>query len=130
MKKAIFTAGICFALMFASFMVSAQQPQVQDIPGPYMAIVSDSTSAEGVRFLEYIPSQKVCSRRIKLQVKDGVIASAQFVGGCSGNTQGVCSLIKGMPVSEAIEKLDGILCGRRGTSCPDQLANALKLISK
>ena len=63
-----------------------------------------------------------------VHVKDGVITFAQFTKGCSGNTQGVCVLIKGMKVQDAIDKLDGILCGRRGTSCPDQLATALKLL--
>lgn len=68
----------------------------------------------------------VCSREINISVKDGVIDSVQYVGGCSGNTQGVAALVKGMSVDEAIERLSGIRCGLRSTSCPDQLAEALK----
>ena len=68
----------------------------------------------------------VCSRRIDIEVNDGVIASVKFMGGCAGNTQGVAALVKGMTVDEAIERLSGIRCGFKSTSCPDQLATALK----
>lgn len=68
----------------------------------------------------------VCSREIQFDVKDGIIENVQFVGGCSGNTQGVAALIKGMSVDDAISRLEGIRCGARPTSCPDQLAKALK----
>lgn len=68
-----------------------------------------------------------CSRAIEITVDDNsVITSVKFVGGCSGNTQGVAALVKGMTVAEAISRLEGIKCGPRPTSCPDQLANALK----
>ena len=68
-----------------------------------------------------------CSRQINIEVDDnGVISSVQFVGGCSGNTQGVAALVAGMNVEEAIRRLEGIKCGPRPTSCPDQLATALK----
>ncbi len=68
----------------------------------------------------------VCSRQIDMDVEDGVIVAAAFTGGCSGNTQGVASLIIGMTVDEAIKRLRGIKCGPRSTSCPDQLAIALE----
>lgn len=68
----------------------------------------------------------VCSREINFEVADGIITHVDFVGGCSGNTQGVSRLIEGMNVDEAIRRLDGIKCGPRPTSCPDQLARALK----
>ncbi len=68
----------------------------------------------------------VCSRQIEFQVKDGIIEEVHFVGGCSGNTQGVAALVKGMKVEDAISRLEGIRCGHRNTSCPDQLAKALK----
>lgn len=68
----------------------------------------------------------VCSRRIDIEVNDGVISSVKFMGGCAGNTQGVAALVKGMTVDEAIERLSGIRCGFKSTSCPDQLAAALK----
>lgn len=68
----------------------------------------------------------VCSRKIDIDVQDGVIVKVAFLGGCSGNTQGLCALLEGMTVDDAIKRLDGIKCGPRPTSCPDQLANALK----
>ena len=68
----------------------------------------------------------VCSRQIDLDIDNGVIVEAKFVGGCSGNTQGVAALIVGMTVDEAIKRLRGIKCGPRPTSCPDQLAIALE----
>lgn len=68
-----------------------------------------------------------CSRAIEITVDDNsIITSVKFVGGCSGNTQGVAALVKGMTVAEAISRLEGIHCGPRPTSCPDQLAKALK----
>lgn len=71
-----------------------------------------------------------CSRAIEIIVNDdSIIESVKFVGGCSGNTQGVAALVKGMSVSEAISRLEGIKCGPRPTSCPDQLATALKEMS-
>lgn len=73
----------------------------------------------------YIP-RGVCSRQIDLDIEDGIIIEAKFTGGCSGNTQGVCALVKGMSVDEAIKRLRGIHCGPRPTSCPDQLSIALE----
>ncbi len=70
--------------------------------------------------------QGVCSRKMLVSAEDGVITDAQIIGGCGGNTKGVCSLIKGMAVGEAIGRLSGIDCGGRGTSCPDQLSLALR----
>ena len=68
----------------------------------------------------------VCSRQIKIELSDNVIQSVKFLGGCAGNTQGVAALIKGMTAEEAINRLSGIRCGFKSTSCPDQLACALK----
>ena len=73
----------------------------------------------------YIP-RGVCSRMIKIDLEDNIIRDCAFLGGCSGNTQGICSLVKGMDAHEAIRRLEGIDCAGRGTSCPDQLAKALK----
>lgn len=67
-----------------------------------------------------------CSREIAIELKDGVIDSVKFTGGCNGNTQGVSALVKGMTPQEAISRLKGIRCGARPTSCPDQLALALE----
>jgi uncharacterized protein (TIGR03905 family) len=67
-----------------------------------------------------------CSTAIDVEVKDGIIESVQFIGGCNGNTKGISALVKGMPVDEAIRRLKGIKCGMKPTSCPDQLAQALE----
>ncbi|MCQ2797167.1 MAG: TIGR03905 family TSCPD domain-containing protein [Bacilli bacterium] len=69
--------------------------------------------------------QGVCSRQINIVLEDDIIKSVQFVGGCSGNTQGVAKLAAGRNVDEVIEILKGTRCGPRATSCPDQLALAL-----
>ena len=68
----------------------------------------------------------VCSRMIKLELDGDTIRSVEFVGGCSGNTQGVARLVEGMKVDDAIARIEGIKCGPRPTSCPDQLAQALR----
>ena len=68
----------------------------------------------------------VCSRMIKLELDGDIIRSVEFVGGCSGNTQGVARLVEGMKVDDAIARMEGIQCGPRPTSCSDQLAQALK----
>ena len=68
----------------------------------------------------------VCSRSIEITVEDNVVIEVKYNGGCSGNTQGVAALVAGMSVDEAISRLSGIKCGFKPTSCPDQLATALK----
>ena len=70
----------------------------------------------------------VCSKEINIELDGDVIKSVKFTGGCSGNTQGVAALVAGMKVSDAISRLEGIRCGMKPTSCPDQLAQALKKI--
>ena len=68
----------------------------------------------------------VCSQEITFDVQDNKLTNVQFVGGCAGNTQGVARLVEGMEVDEAIRRLDGIRCGGKPTSCPDQIAQALE----
>lgn len=68
----------------------------------------------------------VCSSAIEIAVEDGVIRQVKYHGGCAGNTQGVAALVAGMKVEDAIERLSGIRCGFKSTSCPDQLATALR----
>ena len=68
----------------------------------------------------------VCSRAIDIEIEDGIVVSVKYHGGCSGNTQGVAALVRGMNVTEAISRLEGIRCGMKSTSCPDQLSQALK----
>lgn len=72
----------------------------------------------------------VCSNAIEFEIEDNVVKNVEFRGGCQGNTTGVASLVKGMQVDEVIERLSGIQCGFRGTSCPDQLSKALKEYKK
>lgn len=67
-----------------------------------------------------------CSREIHIEIENDIIKDVTFIGGCSGNTQGISSLVKGMNIHDVIAKTEGIDCGGRGTSCPDQLAKALK----
>jgi len=69
----------------------------------------------------------VCARTIEFELsKEKIITNASFIGGCGGNTQGIASLITGMEAGEAMQKLKGINCGSKGTSCPDQLSAALE----
>jgi len=67
-----------------------------------------------------------CSREISFEVVDGLIHNVRFLGGCNGNTQGVSALVEGRDINQVIKLLEGIKCGPRSTSCPDQLAQALK----
>lgn len=67
-----------------------------------------------------------CSRAVEIELDGDTVNRVTFVGGCDGNTQGVAALVRGMKVDEAIARLEGIDCRGRGTSCPDQLAQALK----
>lgn len=75
--------------------------------------------------IDYKP-QGVCSRLFRLELEGERIVEIQVMGGCEGNSKGVASLLRGMPAREAIERLRGIRCGGKETSCPDQLARALE----
>lgn len=79
--------------------------------------------------IQYRP-QGVCSEQMDIQIEDGVIRSVQVTGGCNGNLQGISRLVEGMEVEEAIRRLEGIRCGGKPTSCPDQLCRALKQAQK
>ena len=75
--------------------------------------------------ITYLP-KGVCSKHMEIDLENGVIQAVRVLGGCNGNLQGICALLVGMTREEAIRRLDGIHCGPRPTSCPDQLAQALK----
>lgn len=75
--------------------------------------------------ITYIP-KGVCSKKIDIEVEDGIILDVVYTGGCNGNLKGLGALLKGMRVEDVIEKLENIKCGMKNTSCPAQLANALK----
>ena len=80
--------------------------------------------------ITYTP-KGVCSRQIEVVLDGDKIHRVEFLGGCMGNTQGVARLVEGMSVEEAVTRLEGIECGRKGTSCPDQLAKAIiELVKK
>lgn len=68
----------------------------------------------------------VCAVSIEIEIENNIVESVKYTGGCHGNLQGISALVKGMSVDEVIEKLEGIRCGFKATSCPDQLAKALK----
>lgn len=68
----------------------------------------------------------VCSREMIFEIENGVIKSLNIVGGCDGNRKGIAKLVEGMKIEDVIEKLKGIKCGYKGTSCPDQLSIALE----
>ena len=75
--------------------------------------------------IQYTP-KGVCSRAFQIEVEEGVIRSVQVTGGCDGNLKGLSSLLKGMTVEDAIQRMEGIRCGMKATSCPAQLGLALK----
>jgi len=75
----------------------------------------------------YVP-KGVCSKKFTIDVEDGVIRDIQIQGGCDGNLKGISSLMKGMRVEDAIVRVEGIRCGWKTTSCPDQIAQALKTV--
>ena len=76
--------------------------------------------------IEYTP-KGVCSRQMVIEVEDGVVKSFQVMGGCHGNLQGISRLVEGMKGEDAIEKMKGIRCGYKETSCPDQLSKAIAI---
>lgn len=71
-------------------------------------------------------TQGTCSRMINFDIENGTVHNLSFVGGCNGNLQGISRLVEGLPVDDVISLLEGVQCGKRPTSCPDQLAQALK----
>ncbi len=128
MKKIIIAI---FAALVAVAAGAQEQQQVQnqvmeETVNDYK-IVSDEV-VDGVRYVTATPSAKVCSKQIDIEIKDGIIQKVVYTRGCEGNAKGIGALIKDMSVEEAIRRLDGITCGKRGTSCPDQLARILKAL--
>lgn len=84
---------------------------------------------KGSVFMRYRYETKgTCSRLIEFTVEDGIVKDVKYTGGCGGNLQGIAKLVDGMKVEEVIEKLKGIGCGMKSTSCPDQLSRALSAV--
>lgn len=123
---------IAVAAALMSFAAVAQEQNVtqtmEQVVADDFQIVSDKVE-DGVRYIVATPSAKVCSKQIDIQIKDGIIQSVVYTRGCDGNAKGIGALIKDMSVEEAIRRLDGITCGKRPTSCPDQLAKVLKQLN-
>ena len=90
-------------------------------------IISDQVIGD-IRQISLETCPRVCSRGIAICVRNEIIEDVVFYGGCSGNTQGVSALLRGMTVDDAIKRLKGIDCGGKGTSCPDQLARGLEKV--
>ncbi len=127
MKKILM---IALAAMFCVTM-QAQEQKVTDQAKKKEMVTDDykiikDEVVDGVRYVTAAPSAMVCSKQIDIQIKRGVIQSVVYTRGCDGNAKGIGALVKGMKVKEAIKRLEGITCGRRPTSCPDQLAKILK----
>ena len=121
----LFLMGVTLNAQQQKAMDDVQQVQVDDTED--FAIVKDEI-VDGVRYVVATPSAKVCSKQIDIEIKDGVIQKVVYTRGCEGNAKGIGALIKDMTVEEAIKRLEGITCGKRGTSCPDQLAKVLKAL--
>lgn len=124
MKKIIIAIFVAFVSVAAG---AQEQQQVMEQSVNDYNIVSDEV-VDGVRYVTATPSAKVCSKQIDIEIKDGIIQKVVYTRGCEGNAKGIGALIKDMSVEEAIRRLDGITCGKRGTSCPDQLARILKAL--
>ena len=75
-------------------------------------------------------TEGTCCQAFDIEVEDGKVKNLEFYGGCNGNLQGICSLIRGMKIEDVIDRLEGIRCGSKVTSCPDQLSKALRLIQE
>ena len=129
MKKILILAILAMfcATVQAQEKTAADQTKKEVIVDDYK-IMKDEV-VDGVRYVVAAPSATVCSKQIDIQIKDGIIESVVYTRGCDGNAKGIGALIKGMSVEEAIRRLEGITCGRRPTSGPDQLAKVLKSLN-
>lgn len=121
-------SAILSTLSFASGnpqSTSQTNPQINPQEQLECKIIRDET-IDGIRYVVAIPSQLVCSRQIDIELQDNVIKKVVFTRGCDGNAKGIGALIKDMTIDEAVKRLKGITCGKRPTSCPDQLARVLE----
>lgn len=127
MKKLLIMAAILISgvSLCAQNQLNVQNVQSAEVVVDDYQIVSDEVR-DGVRYVVATPSAKVCSKKIEIEIIEDTIMKVVYTRGCEGNAKGIGALIKGMSVDEAIRRLDGITCGKRGTSCPDQLSKILK----
>lgn len=120
-------------IIFAFCALFAIQPQAQHTtPSPDSFTIDSDVTVGGIRTIEATPSRLVCPKKItiKIKVAGNIIEDVDYVGGCPGNLKAVKALTKGQTVDQVIGKLDGIDCGKRGTSCTDQLCRILKKAMK
>ncbi|MGM9736587.1 MAG: TIGR03905 family TSCPD domain-containing protein [Candidatus Cryptobacteroides sp.] len=123
---ALLAAGISFSAgAAASYDGDEVKKQENAMVGNDYQIVRDET-VDGIRYVTAIPSEKVCSNKIEIELSGNIIRKVVFTRGCNGNGKGIGALIEGMTVEEAVKRLKGINCNSRGTSCPDQLARVLE----
>ena len=129
MKKFFIAAvlAVFCASAYAQDQTAVQTQQTADSVVDDYQIVSDEVK-DGVRYIVAVPSAKVCSKKIEIEIIGDTIMKVVYTRGCEGNAKGIGALIKGMSIDEAIRRLEGITCGKRGTSCPDQLSKVLKSI--
>ena len=126
MKRILITAAL---VLFCAAASAQAQSNMQTVQAAQLVddfkVVSDEVK-DGVRYIVATPSARVCSNKIEIEIVDGIIMKVVYTRGCDGNAKGIGALIKGMAVDEAIRRLEGITCGKKATSCPDQLARILK----
>ena len=116
---------ICALIL--TFCISAvAQGESQQIKNEDTYQIIKDEIVDGIRYVSAAPSKDVCAKQIDITIKKNIIQEVKFTRGCPGNALGVGALIKGMTIKEAIKRLDGIPCGKKSTSCPDQLAQVLK----
>lgn len=122
---AVAVVVLCAAFAVASCANNNKKKNTVQTMNRFDVTLIDSSAKDGVKKASFEP-HGVCSTRIDIEVAGNIIKSVKFTNGCPGNTHGVANLVVGMTVEEAVERLEGIDCGGKGTSCPDQLARALK----
>lgn len=129
MKK--FIVVMAFVLLgtsvYAQDQTAVQDEQKVEVTADDFQIVSDEVK-DGVRYIVATPCSMVCSKKIEIELIGDTVMKVVYTRGCAGNAKGIGALIKGMSVDEAIRRLEGITCGKRPTSCPDQLAKVLKMV--
>ena len=117
MKKTLFT------LIFGLFMLLVCNELFAQ------TIIKDSIAPDGTRIVQYTP-KGVCAVNIEIHTFGKYIKYVHYTRGCDGNQHGIATLVKDMKIKDAINKLEGIKCGKKSTSCPDQLATALKMMQE
>lgn len=117
-------------LLLSLFTLATPTEAIPEVPGSDFKVLSDKTE-NGIRKVTAQTSELVCSSSIyiEINVKDKTIQKCRYTHGCQGNLKGIGTLVVGMKVPDVIKKLEGVNCGNKGTSCPDQLARVLKSLN-